>query len=477
MADSRRASRIFIKSIQDRLAAKSWTLLLTLIISYVATVYIIGPDLNLLQQRTLIIIFTAIGLWMTEAIPPFAVGILIIGYLVYMHGSIAPEYPEVDIAKYFNTWSSAVIWLMLGGFFLAKGMENTKLDLALFRGTVSIFGTKRKKLLLGLMLTTALGSMIMSNTATTAMMIASVTPFLAGLTDKRSFPKAVVLGIPAAASVGGMGTIIGSPPNAIAVGALTGAGIDVDFLTWMLFGFPIAITLTLFFWVVLVKKFKIQDLPEVEIPVAPPPTEEEHHLGDRRKKVLVYITIGLTMLLWMTSTLHGIPSYIVSVIPIVFLTVGGVVNSDDVRALPWDTLMLVAGGLALGIAIVDTGLAELYIGKIEALTTGDVVYPIIFVMALVTVLASNIMSNTATASILIPISIIMFPSDAVMAAVVIGLSASTALFLPISTPPNAIAFSTGQLEQKDFRLSGVFMGLAGPVIIMIWILLLNFLLS
>jgi sodium-dependent dicarboxylate transporter 2/3/5 len=270
-----------------------------------------------------------------------------------------------------------------------------------------------------------------------------------------------------------MGTIIGSPPNAIAVGALAGAGIDVDFLTWMLFGFPIAIVLTLLFWVVLVRTFKIKNLPEVDIPEAPPPTEEEHHMGDRRKKVLVYITIGLTMLLWMTSTLHGIASYIVSVIPIVFLTVGGVVNADDVRALPWDTLMLVAGGLALGISIIDTGLAELYIGKIEDLTTGDIVYPIIFVMALVTVLASNIMSNTATASILIPISIIMFPTDAVMAAVVIGLSASTALFLPISTPPNAIAFSTGQLEQKDFRLSGVFMGLAGPVIIMMWILLLN----
>ena len=142
------------------------------------------------------------------------------------------------IDPYVQTFSSSVIWLMLGGFFLAAAMTKTKLDQALFRFTLKISGTNPRNLLIGLMLTTMVASMLMSNTATTAMVIAAIMPLLMSLGKNSGFAKALLLGIPIAAATGGMGTIIGTPPNAIAAGALENAGITIDFIDWMKYGVP-----------------------------------------------------------------------------------------------------------------------------------------------------------------------------------------------------------------------------------------------
>ena len=168
-------------------------------------------------------------------------------------------------------------------------------------------------------------------------------------------------------------------------------------------------------------------------------------------------------MLWLTEKLHNIPASIVSLVPIMLLTMLGVIKGNDVRKLPWDTLMLVAGGLALGMAIKETGLAQHYVNKIQEIQLNF--YALVFFFAFLTVLLSNVMSNTATATILIPIGIILTYQNPVVLPIVIGLSASTALFLPISTPPNAIAYSTGFLQQKDFRYAGIIVGVLGPVLI------------
>ena len=170
------------------------------------------------------------------------------------------------------------------------------------------------------------------------------------------------------------------------------------------------------------------------------------------KKKFVMGVLLLTLTLWLTSNLHGIPASAVSLLPIILLTMFRIVSGDDVRKLPWDTLMLVAGGLSLGLAIKETGLAQYYVGLLSGYNLNF--YVLIVVFSLLTVVLSNFMSNTATATILIPIAIILVSSNAEILPLVIGLSASAALFLPISTPPNAIAFSTGKMEQKDFRFGG-----------------------
>lgn len=419
------------------------------------------------QRWILLLLFLSIGLWLTEAIPPFAVGLLIIVYLVYTQGTPYFADDPVDTSPYTNTWASPVIWLMLGGFFLAEAMQKTKLDLALFRQTVIIFGSKPRNLLLGLMLTTTLASMLMSNTATAAMMIASIMPLINNLGKDAPTSRALLLGIPAAASVGGMGTIIGSPPNAIAVGALQGVGIEVDFVKWMAFGFPLAVLLCVGFWAVLIRKYPSQ-VQQLDLEFALKNIKLQRR--EKRSRRIVLVVMAVTLGLWMTSPLHKLPVAMVSGLPIVFLTMFSVLWADDVRKLPWDTLMLVAGGLALGLALVDSGLAAYFVNQVEM--SGNL-WLISLGFALLTVVLSNIMSNTATATILIPFGILLMGGDVfgtTVLSLVIALTASTALFLPVSTPPNAIAYSTGMVQQREFRLAGSVIGLGGPIFIILWVL-------
>ncbi len=469
MADSRHDSRRHYSDRFRPFFGKFGLFSLTLLIALLLARWTVEPSFSISQRWILFLIFFAVGLWLTEAIPPFAVGIFIIGFLVYTQGSAYLTDEPESVSKYVNTWASPVIWLMLGGFFLAEGMRKTQLDQGLFRLSTSLFGNGPWMILLGLMLTTALASMIMSNTATTAMMIASVTPLARQLGQNAPFCKAMLLGIPASATVGGMGTIIGSPPNAIAVGILESKGIQIDFLTWMFYGLPLALLLTLLFWWILSRKYA-SDLAEGELRLQTTPQADKPR--QKLNRGVVIFTLVITLGLWLTSPLHGLHVAAVSGLPIILLTMSGVIRAQDVRGLPWDTLMLVAGGLALGIAIVDSGLAEYYVAKIQIDTSQGSVWGLLFLFAYLTVILSNVMSNTATATILIPIAMILMGTQSLTAALIIGLTASTALFLPVSTPPNAIAFSTGLLEQADFRLGGLFIGTLGPLLIIIWIWIL-----
>lgn len=482
MADSRTASFEILPHMQKVVDIQSKIIyfLLTIIFSFALTYSLYEPSMDQAQLYVLFILFLAVGLWITEAIPPFAVGLLVFGFLIFAMNSyysrIDPDNVQSYYMEYINSWSSSVIWLMLGGFFMAEAMRKTRLDQLVFRLSISRFGTKPKYILLGLMLTTAVFSMIMSNTATTAMMIASVMPFIRTLDEDSPFTKAVLLGISGAASLGGMGTLIGSPPNAIAVEALNTHGIDVGFLEWMLVGFPLSIVLTLFFWMLLSRKYiprKREMIIELEKEEGEAP--ESIVKFERIKKKVVLGVLGLTLVLWLTEKVHGIPASVVSLLPIILLTMSGIISGKDVRKLPWDTLMLVAGGLALGLAIKETGLAALYVEKIQQYDLNF--YLLVLCFGFLTIILSNIMSNTATATILIPVGIILTFENPVVLPIVIGLCASAALFLPISTPPNAIAYSTGRLEQRDYRYGGAILGLLAPLVITLYILLVVYFLQ
>ena len=482
MADSRTASFEILPHMQKVVDIQSKIIyfLLTIIFSFALTYSLYEPSMDQAQLYVLFILFLAVGLWITEAIPPFAVGLLVFGFLIFAMNSyysrIDPDNVQSYYMEYINSWSSSVIWLMLGGFFMAEAMRKTRLDQLVFRLSISRFGTKPKYILLGLMLTTAVFSMIMSNTATTAMMIASVMPFIRTLDEDSPFTKAVLLGISGAASLGGMGTLIGSPPNAIAVEALNTHGIDVGFLEWMLVGFPLSIVLTLFFWMLLTRKYiprKREMIIELEKEEGEAP--ESIVKFERIKKKVVLGVLGLTLVLWLTEKVHGIPASVVSLLPIILLTMSGIISGKDVRKLPWDTLMLVAGGLALGLAIKETGLAALYVEKIQQYDLNF--YLLVLCFGFLTIILSNIMSNTATATILIPVGIILTFENPVVLPIVIGLCASAALFLPISTPPNAIAYSTGRLEQRDYRYGGAILGLLAPLVITLYILLVVYFLQ
>ncbi len=476
MADSRTASKRYMYKIQRvvDIQKKIIYFLLSIIFAFGFTYMLVNPELDQAQIYVMFLLFLSIGLWVTEAVPPFTVGLLIFGFLVFALGGYYHEIDPVNsnkmVQKYVQTWSNSVIWLMLGGFFMAEAMQKVGLDKTLFRLTISKFGTKPRYVLLGIMLVTAVFSMIMSNTATTAMMIAAVIPFINTLDKDAPFSKALLIGIPAAASLGGMGTIIGSPPNAIAVDALNNHGIPFGFLEWMLVAFPIAIILVFVFWAFLIRKY-VPRVSTIDLGFLNEVDSTSNSKIFIMKKKFVMGVLLLTLTLWLTSNLHGIPASAVSLLPIILLTMFGIVSGDDVRKLPWDTLMLVAGGLSLGLAIKETGLAEYYVSLLRDYNLNF--YALVVVFSLLTVVLSNFMSNTATATILIPVAIILVSSNAEVLPLVIGLSASAALFLPISTPPNAIAFSTGKLMQKDFRFGGIVAGLTGPIIIIGIVLLIK----
>ncbi len=412
-----------------------------------------GVDVNYVFFLTVI----SIGLWVTEAIPPFAVGIFIIVSLVFGFGTdfIQTEI-KTPVEMYLGTWTSSVIWLLLGGFFLAEGMNIAGLDRSLFRFAVRKFGTKPDQLLLGLMFTTACGSMVMSNTATTAMMVSSVLPLVHLIGKNSPFSKALLVGIPAAATLGGMGTIIGSTPNAIAVGGLQEMGINVTFIEWMIFGIPMALLSIYFFWRFLKRNLNLDALG----------VDLNEMMGERstQKKFernAVIFVLFVTVTMWVTEPIHGFPIAATSAIPILLLTVLQVIKAEDVRRLPWDTLMLVAGGLALGIAMVEVGLTDIIMSKIDALPIP--VIGVAMVFSLVAVLISNVMSNTAAASILVPLGLSLSGIWGIAVPLIVALSCSCALLLPVSTPSNAIAFSTGMVEQKSFRPGGLLMILIGPL--------------
>ncbi len=212
MADSRRASNLQLKSLERKVAVQGDVIafLLSLITAFLLTYFLRQPDFTVPQVYVMFLLFFAVGLWVTEAIPPFAVGIMIIGFLVFSLGS--PEIVDehgIDVKAFVDTWSDSVIWLMLGGFFLSAGLKITGLDFDLFKLTASRFSKSQPMLLFGLMITTAVMSMVISNTATTAMMFAAVLPLLSNDEASSNLRKAIALGIPAAAGIGGMGTVIG----------------------------------------------------------------------------------------------------------------------------------------------------------------------------------------------------------------------------------------------------------------------------
>ena len=462
MADSRFASiRIYLQHkwpVGQKLTSLIGVFILALTLRYVAHI----EGLADITTNALFLLTFAAGLWITEAIPPFSVSILIIGFAIYFLDDIGLNSISPDWQKYLGTWSSPIIWILLGGFFLAIGAQITQFDHVFSKAILTRFGNKPHNLLLGSMLTTGVLSMFMSNTATSAMMVAVITPLAKDLDPKDPFIKALFLGIAASATVGGMGTIIGSPPNAIAVGSLQNEGIDFGFAQWMLLGVPIALIFIITIWLLLKSRFRTQ-YDELDLShFRQPPVRTARNTY--RNRIVVVVTFIMTIGLWLTSPFHDIPVAVASFIPIVSLTVSGVVTSHDLRLLPWDTLILVAGGLTLGIVIADSELDTYLVSKIPVL---DNTFAMLTILALLTTLLSNIMSNTASASVLIPVGISFMPEQALLVALVIGFSASTALFLPISTPPNAIAFSSGYLDQSDFRFLGLSIGLAGPLLIVI----------
>ena len=427
------------------------------------------PEFTDSQVYVVFLLFFSICLWITEAIPPFAVSLFIIAFLVFAMGNEHFNSRPEKIDPYVNTFSSSVIWLMLGGFFLASAIQKTKLDETLFHFAIRVSGTNPRALLFGLMMTTMFASMVMSSTAATALVIAAITPLITSLGKKSGVTRALLLGVPLAAIVGGMGTIIGTPANAIAVGELENIGVSISFLDWMLFAVPISIVLTATSYFLLILIF-LRDNTPIKAELLRSKNEVLSDKMKANRRIVISILV-VTILLWLSGSFLGITVASVTAVPLVFLTLSGIITTKEVRALPWDTLLLVAGGLSLGVALQRTDLLGYYTYKIVELGLNPMT--ILFALAYFTMLIANFMSASAITSLLIPVAFVVIPTLQKEAAIVFALVTSAGLFLPVSDIPNSIAYSTGYLEQKDFLRSGLVVGLLGPLLIIFWVTMVS----
>ncbi|WP_413692781.1 SLC13 family permease [Psychromonas sp. KJ10-2] len=259
---------------------------------------------------------------------------------------------HVDIMA---TFASPIIMLFLGGFFLAIAATKYRLDVNLARVLLKPFGQEPRFLMLGLMLITGLFSMFMSNTATTAMMLSILAPVIALFNPKDPGRVAFALCIPLAANIGGIGTPIGTPPNAIALKYLQGVN-NINFAEWMAFGVPFTIILMAFSWYLINKMFPAKQR-KIELDI-------QGEFLKTPKALLVYAVFIITILLWLMGSLHGMNSYTVAMIPVTVFLMTGIITKDDLKKISWDVLWLVSGGIALGLALDKSGLAALIVYSI-----------------------------------------------------------------------------------------------------------------
>ena len=427
---------------------------------------------TLTQQRVIaIFVFTAL-MWILEVIPTWTTSVVAIvsillttsnkglGFLMAKEnvGSLT-NYKDVMAA-----FADPVIMLFLGGFVLAFAATKVGLDVQLARVMLKPFGKNPKTVLLGVLLVIGVFSMFMSNTATAAMMLTFLTPVLLTLPADGGGRISLALAIPIAANIGGIGTPIGTPPNAIALGALQEAGYNITFVDWMIRMVPFVFVLLLVAWVILTKMFPFK-AKTIDLKIEAKPSKTTPF-----QKYVVWVTFALTIILWIGESFFKVNSNIVAMIPFAVFSATGILKARDLEHINWAVLWMVAGGFALGTALNQTGLASTLIENIPFANWSALV--VMIIGGLICYLLSNFISNSAAANLVVPILVVVgtamkgipsFEALGGLPAMIIGIAiaASVAMCLPVSTPPNALAHSTGMITTKQMATMGIILGVIG----------------
>ncbi|WP_137297394.1 SLC13 family permease [Psychromonas sp. SP041] len=432
--------------------------------------------MTIVQKRIAAIFVFATLSWVLEPIPIYATSVAIIALELFLVSDKAiiffrglegtPQYGvvinHVDIMA---TFASPIIMLFLGGFFLAIAATKFRLDVNLARVLLHPFGNNPRYVMLGLMLITGMFSMFMSNTATTAMMLSILAPVIALFSPKDPGRIAFALCIPLAANIGGIGTPIGTPPNAIALKYLQGIN-SINFGEWMAFGVPFALLMMAFSWFLINKLFPAKQ-QKITLDI-------QGEFLKTPKALLVYTIFIVTILLWLMGSVHGMNSYTVAMLPVTVFLMTGIITKDDLKKISWDVLWLVSGGIALGLALDKSGLAELIVYSIPFNSFSP------YVVLVGATLMSWLMSNTATANLLLPMMAALGASMTSLAPLggevalilVVTFASSLGMALPISTPPNALAHATGHIKTNDMAKVGIIVGLSGVLLsfVVVWVL-------
>jgi sodium-dependent dicarboxylate transporter 2/3/5 len=433
--------------------------------------------LTVIEQRTIAIFAFATLMWVLEAIPAWCTSVVVVVLLMFTtsdsslwffrEGIPAEELGKLTSYKSIMAcFADPIIMLFIGGFILAIAATKTGLDSMLARVMLKPFGTQSRFVLLGFLVVTGVFSMFLSNTATAAMMLTFLAPVLKALPADGKGKIALALAIPVAANVGGMGTPIGTPPNAIALKYLNdpeGMNLNIGFGEWMAFMIPFTIIVLVIAWFLLLKLFPFKQKTIV--------LDIKGEAKKDWRSIVVYITFAITVLLWVTDKVTGVNSNVVAMLPVAVFCAIGVIDRRDLEEISWSVLWMVAGGFALGVALNETGLATHMIQAIPFDTWSPIV--VIVGSGLICYAMANFISHTATAALLVPILAVAGMSmqenlaslggvSTLLIGVAIG--SSLGMVLPISTPPNALAHATGMIKQNDMAKVGLIMGIVGLVL-------------
>jgi sodium-dependent dicarboxylate transporter 2/3/5 len=409
--------------------------------------------------------------WVTEAIPIPATALLPL--------ALFPILGVASMVASAAPFANPIIYLFLGGFLLAQAMQHWGLPRRIALGSVRVFGTRPRAIIAGIMVSCALLSMWVSNTATALMMLPigiSLVELVPGdRTDpaRRRFATALMLGIAYACSVGGLGTLIGTPPNAFLAGfMLESYGVTIGFAEWMVVGVPLVLVgLPLTFLILTRVVFPVEstelpggrDLVERELSSLGPTSVAEKRLG---------AVFALTALLWITRPIlsrwiPGLsdPGIAVAAALLLFLVPAGNGKGDRLlnwrlaEGTPWGVLILFGGGLSLAAAVQATGLS----GWVGENMSGMANWPLLLLLVTVIgaiILLTELTSNTATAATFLPVLgavAVGIGKDPLLLAVPAALAASSAFMLPVATPPNAIVYGSGSVSIQDMVRAGVWM--------------------
>ena len=455
---------------------------------FVLILQVVEP--GILSEKSITVL--ALGSWMvtwwaTEAMP--------IPVTALLPMVIFPLTSVSTVREASAPYGDPVIFLFMGGFILALGLERHKLHQRIALGLIRLTGTSGNGIILGFMLSTALISMWISNTATAIMMLpiaTSVTTLLAsevsGHKDDARFQKfatGLMLAIAYAASIGGMATIIGTPPNVVMVGYMKRFyNLDVSFTSWMIVGIPMMLLALIACYLIITRVLFVNKLPSIE------GSRELIHrkyaeLGRLSKEEkLVLAVFSVTCFFWIfRQNLNGLigknllddttiamaGGMLMFFMPVDFSKHKFLLEWNDMKELPWGILLLFGGGLCLADGMEKSGLVQL-VGNY--FSTQKDIHPAVLIISLTAISMglTELMSNVALVTIFVPVVFGIadgFHVNLIWLSLPVIFAASCAFMMPISTPPNAVLFATGYIRMKDMIRTGVLLNLACLVIISI----------
>ena len=420
-------------------------------------------------------------LWISEALPIPVVALFPMVFLPLL--GIA-HYKNASFPGYFIVFSPYMHYLVvlfIGGFTIAEAMKKWNLHKRIALNILKIIGFSPARIILGLMIATAVLSMFVSNTATTAMMMPIALAIILSTGKSGGFAKASLLGIAYAASVGGIGTIIGTPPNLVFAGfADTLLSVKMTFAKWLMIGMPLTIVMLPLIWYLLLKFFRVKKTKILSSKrVIEEKLKELGKMGPgERNTLIIFITVSF---LWITRTwwtrmfhLPWVNDSVVAIIGVLLFYLFPVnlkkweftLTWDVNKNIPWGTLLLFGGGLALGTALSKTGAASYIASQIKGI--GKLGLPLLLFLSILLVdFLTEITSNTATANMMMPVLFAVGVATGFNPLLLMmggAVASSMAFMLPVATPPNAIVYGTGYIKIKDMVRFGVILDIIAAVV-------------